>query len=93
MFGADTPLVLDALQMVGAVAAVTAAGVYILMRRKRTAETAEARPDQTANEDNLEQRVRVLERIATDRSIDLADEIEELRVGGDADQSKEGTQA
>ena len=79
MFGADTHLVFDALQMAGVLAALTGGGVYLLMRRRKTASNRKA-IDQAANMD-LEERVRVLERIATDRSADLANEIEALRDG------------
>ena len=79
MFGADTPLVWDAIQMVGIAAAVSAGAVWLVMRRRRKP-AGPASPDATDGLD-LENRVRVLERIATDRSIDLADEIEALRDG------------
>lgn len=56
---------------------------WILLKEKqiealkhRAAEEAADHARQTAR---LEQRVRVLERIATDRGIDVADEIERLR--------------
>lgn len=42
-------------------------------------ETAEKAAQYAAHTDRLEQRVRVLERIVTDKGIDLADEIERLR--------------
>ena len=41
MFGADTPLVFDAIQMVAVAAAFTGGAVYLIMRRKPKAETAE----------------------------------------------------
>jgi hypothetical protein len=41
--------------------------------------TAEKAAQYAAHTERLEQRVRVLERIATDKGIDLADEIERLR--------------
>lgn len=44
-----------------------------------THEAAEKAAQYAAHTDRLEQRVRVLERIATDRGIDVADEIEKLR--------------
>ena len=75
MFGADTPLVMDALQMAAIAAAAGAAGVFFLLRRRKTDSSG---PEPRAKT-NLEERVEVLERIATDRSIDLADEIEALR--------------
>ena len=41
--------------------------------------TAEKAAQYAAHTERLEQRVRVLERIATDKGIDVADEIESLR--------------
>jgi len=41
--------------------------------------TAEKAAQYAAHTERLEQRVRVLERIVTDKSIDVADEIESLR--------------
>ncbi|CAN5123311.1 hypothetical protein BH10PSE12_BH10PSE12_11620 [soil metagenome] len=41
--------------------------------------TAEKAAQYAAHTERLEDRVRVLERIATDRGVDLADEIEQLR--------------
>jgi cell division protein FtsX len=41
--------------------------------------TAEKAAQYAAHTERLEQRVRVLERIATDRGIDVADEIDQLR--------------
>lgn len=75
MFGADTPLVFDAIQMVAVAAAFTGGAVYLIMRRKPKAETAE--PAAT-HKDDLEERVRVLERIATDPATRLAEEFEAL---------------
>lgn len=76
MFGADTPLVMDALQ-IAALAAVAGGGaIFLLVRRARPAaapSAAHSRPT------DLEERVQVLERIATDQSLGLADEIEALR--------------
>ena len=46
---------------------------------KQTAMTAEKAAQYAAQTERLEARMRVLERIATDRGIDLADEIEALR--------------
>ncbi|PZQ20686.1 MAG: hypothetical protein DI569_14660 [Sphingopyxis macrogoltabida] len=42
-------------------------------------ETAEKAAQYAAQTDRLEQRVRVLERIVTDKGIDVAEEIEKLR--------------
>ncbi|WP_379552038.1 hypothetical protein [Qipengyuania sp. DGS5-3] len=81
MFGPDTQLVIDALQ-IGAIAVVVgAAGCWLALRRRQH---KSATDQSTGSPDNsqagtLEDRVRVLERIATDRSIDLADEIDTLR--------------
>jgi hypothetical protein len=44
-----------------------------------SASTAEKAAQYAAHTERLEQRVRVLERIVTDKGIDLADEIERLR--------------
>lgn len=44
-----------------------------------TNETAEKAAQYAAHTDRLEQRVRVLERIVTDKGIDVADEIDRLR--------------
>lgn len=44
---------------------------------------AEKAAQYAAQTERLEQRVRVLERIATDRGVSLSDEIEKLRDGGD----------
>ncbi len=74
MFGADTPLVLDALSMVAVLAGV-AAGLTFLLVRRRQPSAPSPRPSRT----DLEERVEVLERIATDRSSDLAEEIDALR--------------
>jgi hypothetical protein len=45
----------------------------------QTMETAERTAQYAAHTERLERRVRVLERIATDKGVDLADEIESLR--------------
>jgi len=75
MFGADTTLVVDALQMVGLAVVATGGAMWFFTRRRNASDD----PKATGKADNLEDRVRVLERIATDRSVDLADEIESLR--------------
>ena len=46
---------------------------------KQTAMTAEKAAQSASQTERLEARMRVLERIATDRGIDLSDEIEALR--------------
>lgn len=75
MFGPDTPLVIDALQMAGLAALAGAGGVWLLMRRRKASDNA----SEPREKSELEQRVQVLERIATDRSHELSDEIEKLR--------------
>lgn len=45
----------------------------------QSTQTAEKAAQYAAHTDRLEQRVRVLERIVTDKGIDLADQIEDLR--------------
>ncbi len=105
MFGADTPLMMDALQIVALTAAISAGGVMLLLRLK-TRESRRKAGSRTLSEienasfgngnsepSNLEQRVRVLERIATDRPVDLAEEIEALRSETAPEKSKqvEGT--
>jgi hypothetical protein len=45
----------------------------------QTAETAEKAAQYAAHTERLEQRVRVLERIATDKGVDLSEEIDALR--------------
>ncbi len=45
----------------------------------QTTMTAEKAAQYAAHTERLEERVRVLERIATDRGIDVSDEIEKLR--------------
>lgn len=49
------------------------------MAKVLAAETAEKAAQYAAHTERLEQRVRVLERIVTDRGIGIADEIEKLR--------------
>ncbi len=49
------------------------------MTRVIAAQTAEQAAQYAAHVERLEQRVRVLERIVTDRGIAVADEIEQLR--------------
>lgn len=46
---------------------------------KQSEMTAEKAAQYAAHTERLEARVRVLERIATDRGVDVADEIEKLR--------------
>ena len=75
MFGADTSLVFDAIQMVAVAAGFTGGAVYLMMRRTRKAAVAEA---PAARKDTLEERVRVLERIATDPATRLIEQFEAL---------------
>ncbi|MEL6876763.1 MAG: hypothetical protein AAGL68_01525 [Pseudomonadota bacterium] len=75
MFGPDTPLVIDALQMVGLALVAGAGGVWLLLRRRKKHKPRA----EVSHKSELEERVRVLERIATDRTQDLKDEIEQLR--------------
>lgn len=49
------------------------------MIEKQSEMTAEKAAQYAAHTERLEARVRVLERIATDRGVDVADEIEKLR--------------
>jgi len=49
------------------------------MIEKQSEMTAEKAAQYVAHTERLEARVRVLERIATDRGVDVADEIEKLR--------------
>lgn len=49
------------------------------MAEALSAQTAERAAQYAAHTERLEQRVRVLERIVTDKGVDLADEIERLR--------------
>ena len=49
------------------------------MAEALNAQTAEKSAQYAAQTERLEQRVRVLERIVTDKGIDVADEIERLR--------------
>ncbi|MBT8388583.1 MAG: hypothetical protein KJP13_02925 [Altererythrobacter sp.] len=82
MFGADTSLVIDALQMVGLAVVATGGAVWFFLSRRNSTN----QPVAEGKAGDLEDRVRVLERIATDRSIDLEDEIESLRT---TDKTKE----
>lgn len=49
------------------------------MAKVLSAETAERAAQYAAHTERLEQRVRVLERIVTDKGIDVAEEIDQLR--------------
>ncbi|QJB68344.1 hypothetical protein [Parasphingorhabdus halotolerans] len=46
-------------------------------------ETAEKAAQYAAHNERLEQRVRVLERIVTDKGVDIAEQIEDLRDGSE----------
>ena len=74
--GADAQLVQDAI-IIAALAAGAGGGIALLWRRLRGSLRNETRKGGAKGA--LEQRVEVLERIATDRSIGLAEEIESLR--------------
>lgn len=82
MFGPDTSLVIDAIQ-IGLVALGAGIGGTLLYRRfagtNRGARKNAGHSSAVAG--SLEDRVRVLERIATDRPTDLAEQIEALRDG------------
>lgn len=78
MFGADTELVFGAMQMAAITAGVTGGAVYLLMRRKRNEQPKRKIKQHGTAKRDLEERVRVLERIATDPAKRLADEFEEL---------------
>ncbi|MEM7690749.1 MAG: hypothetical protein AAF291_17175 [Pseudomonadota bacterium] len=77
MFGADTSLVFDALQMVAVAAAFTGGAVYLIMRRARGKVGTSAEPGARSASD-LEERIRVLERIASDPATRLAEQFEAL---------------
>lgn len=84
MFGADTPLVMDALQMTALACAVGGGLMYLALRARSGSRGPDApdtpdTPDTLAEPSDLEERVRVLERIATDQPAVLANEIEALR--------------
>jgi len=81
MFGADTNLVFDAIQMVAVAAAFTGGAVYLIMRRKRAGAPASETQPRGNETGDLEERVRVLERIATDPATRLAEEFEQLSKG------------
>lgn len=78
MFGPDTNLIFGAIQMAAVTATFTGGAVYLLMRRKRkgASDASEAQPP--ATQSDLEERVRVLERIATDPATRLAEEFDQL---------------
>ncbi len=76
MFGPDTALIMDAIQ-IGLLALGAGAGGAWLMLRHRSSHNSDAITK--AQSGSLEERVRVLERIATDRPSELAAEIEALR--------------
>jgi hypothetical protein len=86
MFGPDTSLVVDAIQ-IGLVALGAGVGGTLLFRRfvgagaRKSAPTPSPATREAPATGSLEDRVRVLERIATDRPGDLAEQIEALRDG------------
>ena len=81
--GADWPLVQDAL-VIAALALGAGGAITALFLRRRHKKADVDKTAGSAGPDPLEERVRVLERIATDQSIGLADEIESLRTSGKA---------
>lgn len=76
MFGPDTALMIDAIQ-IGVLALGAGAGGAWLLLRRRTSRNNRVIEENRGG--SLEERVRVLERIATDRPSELAAEIEALR--------------
>ena len=68
---------------VGVIALSQVIGRFIRLRERQielaAGQAAEKAARYAANGAEMEQRVRVLERIVTDRGIDIADEIERLR--------------
>lgn len=78
MFGPDTDLIFGALQMAAIAAGVTGAAVFLVMRRKRKGAPRSETSPKTNGKQDLEERVRVLERIATDPAKRLAEEFEQL---------------
>lgn len=74
--GADAQLVQDAL-IIAALALAGGVGLTFGITRLRARNAGEE--VKARSKSGLEERVEVLERIATDRSIDLAEEIEALR--------------
>lgn len=76
MFGPDTALMMDAIQIAVIAVAAGAGSTWLLLRRKASRNSQAIERSQNGT---LEDRVRVLERIATDRPTELAEEIEALR--------------
>ncbi|WP_271077227.1 hypothetical protein [Aurantiacibacter sp. MUD61] len=76
MFGPDTALMMDAIQIAVLALGAGAGGAWLMMRRRNSRNSAAIKQAQSGS---LEERVRVLERIATDRPSELAAEIEALR--------------
>ena len=81
-----SPILIPIFALLIPIVAILAATVFKpwleLQRRKLEIDsqlTAEKAAQYAAQNERLEQRVRVLERIATDRGADLSDEIEALR--------------
>lgn len=78
MFGPDTQLIFGAMQMAAVVAGVTGGTVYLAMRLKRNKKSEPEHTQPEASKADLEERVRVLERIATDPATRLAEDFEAL---------------
>ena len=64
--------------MVAVAAAFTGGAVYLIMRRKHASATAPDAQPRGNETGDLEERVRVLERIATDPATRLTEEFEKL---------------
>ncbi len=80
LFGADWPLVKDAFVIAGlAVGGGIGLGALVFGHRKKGAADKALSSRNRGPRGELEERVRVLERIATDRPAALAEEIEALR--------------
>lgn len=75
--GPEAQLMQDAVVIAILALSVGMAVSYAALRLRRSKSTKPEAPQ--TKKSNLEERVQVLERIATDRSIDLADEIDALR--------------
>lgn len=75
------PIIGVSIPIVAILASVAAKWIAMKERQleAQTSMTAEKAAQYAAHTERLEERVRVLERIATDRGVDLSDEIEALR--------------
>ena len=78
----NTVFIIPILALTIPIVAILAKPWFKLQERRMELEarmTAEKAAQYAAHTERLEQRVRVLERIVTDKGIDLSDEIERLR--------------